>query len=62
MKRQLPTGHIDLVLDSRETLILVLDPDAVSSFHLRRAAWAKDLGFRAGWLVGPAVRFVFQRA
>jgi len=62
VKRQLPIGHIDLVLDSRETLILVLDPDVLTSFGRRHAAWAKGPGFRAIWLVGPAVRFVFQLA
>jgi hypothetical protein len=62
VKRQLPIDHIDLVLDSRETLILVLDPDVLASFRRRHAAWTQGLGFRAVWLVGPAVRFVFRLA
>ncbi len=62
VRRKLPIGHIDLVLDSRETLILVLDPDVLTSFSRRHSAWTRALSFRAVWLVGPAVRFVFQLA
>jgi hypothetical protein len=62
LKPPVDLSRITLVLDSRETLIHVLNKGVAASFQRRHGAWAQGLGFQAVWLVGPTADLVVRLA
>jgi hypothetical protein len=59
-QRGLLVSDVVLILDSRETLALIVNPDVVPSFRRRNGAWTSGLGFQSVWLVGPTAAYVFR--
>lgn len=62
LKPPVDLSSIVLVLDSRETLGHVLHKGVTASFLQRHGEWARGIGFRAIWLVGPTADLVVRLA
>jgi hypothetical protein len=63
-KKAAQTGPHDraglvLALNARDTPNLAF-PAVISSFRLWHGAWARSLGFRGVWMVGPSVSLTYQ--